>query len=216
MHILRRLPFVLFMLVVIGCAGVYSDSHIGTTNAEAQRAVGYSIRLLIEGELQRALTSLFLTAGGWRFYSSMVMLALAVGYVEATRGTITAALTFLAIHIATLLILATIVLFCQAFMPTLHSQLMLHAQDVGPSAGYYGCLGLAVAGLNPSMRGGVITVILIVLFVRVAHSFAHMPEQVQVLEADLAHLIAFPLGIASSCFYRPVNCNMVDQVAKPI
>ncbi len=62
MNILRRLPFVLFMLVVIGCAGVYSESHIGTTNVDAQRAVGYSIRLLIEGELQRAITSLFLTA----------------------------------------------------------------------------------------------------------------------------------------------------------
>ncbi len=45
------------------------------------------------------------------------MLALAVGYVEATRGTIPAALTFFVIHLATLLILATVVLFCHALMP---------------------------------------------------------------------------------------------------
>ncbi len=215
MNILRRLPFVLFMLVVIGCAGVYSESHIGTTNVDAQRAVGYSIRLLIEGELQRAITSLFLTAGGWRFYSSMVMLALAVGYVEATRGTIPAALTFFAIHLATLLILAIVVLFCHALIPTLHSQLILHTQDVGPSAGYYGCLGLAVAGLKPSIRGGVITFILIVLSVRAAHSLTYLPVNAQAFEADLAHLIAFPLGITSSCLYRPVKCNILDEVVKP-
>ncbi len=84
------------MLLAVGSAGVYGDSYSGLTNDNVYRLAGYSIRQLIEGEVQRAITSLFFTAGGWRFYSSMAMLALAVGFVELNYGTRRAIATFLA------------------------------------------------------------------------------------------------------------------------
>lgn len=194
----QLLPFTLLLLIVIGCGGVYFGSHVGATNSHVHQVAGYSIQLLIEGELQRAVTSLFITDGGWRFYSSLTMLALAVGFVEATRGTLRALLTFFSVHFATLLALACIILCFHALVPTLPGHLLLHTRDVGPSAGYYGCLGLAITSWKPAWRAPIISIIFIVLILRAAHSFAFLPEQVQVLEADLAHLIAFPLGIASS------------------
>ncbi len=201
----KLLPFTLVLLMVIGCGGVYFGSHVGATDSHVHQVAGYSIQLVIEGELQRAVTSLFITDGGWRFYSSMVMLAVCVGFVEATRGTLRALLTFFSVHFATLLALACIILCFHALVPTLPSHLLLHTRDVGPSAGYYGCLGLAITSAKPAWRAPIISIILIALSLRAAHSFAFLPEQVQTFEADLAHLIAFPLGIASSRLPHPAS-----------
>ncbi len=205
MPLLSLPPFTLLLLTVVSCAGVYSGSHVGATNNQVHQVAGYSIRLLIEGELQRAVTSLFITEGGWRFYSSILMLAVCVGFVEVTRGTSRALLTFFSVHFATLLVLACIVLSVLALGPTFPGDLLLHARDVGPSAGYYGCLGLAITSWKPFLRAPIISIVLILLILRAACSFAVLPEHVQVLEADLAHLIAFPLGIASSRLGRQAD-----------
>ncbi len=198
------------MLFAVGCAGIYGGSHLGLTDDEVYRVAGYSIRQAMEGELQRAVTSLFFTAGGWRFYSSMAMLAIALGFVELNYGTQRAVTTFLAIHVVTLLIMAVAVLSCHSLAPTLHSHLLFHAKDVGPSAGYYGCLGLAVARLTGTQRIAAVAAVGFVLLVRACHSAIHMPEEGRVLAADLAHLIAYPLGIASSRFGKRIH-SVVEQ-----
>ncbi len=205
MRIYRFLPFTLLMLILVGCAGIYFDSHVGATDGHVHQVAGYSIRLLIEGELQRAATSLFITDGGWSFYIALAMLFVAVGFVEATRGTLRAVSTFFSVHFATLLIVAAIILCCHILEPTIPTHLLIDTRDVGPSAGYYGCLGLGITSLKPVRRVVVVAIIFIVLILRTAHSFSLLPEQVQVLAADLAHLIAFPLGIASACLGRTVE-----------
>ena len=164
--ILRRCPFTLLMVAALVVAGIYGKTHVGSLDAGVGRQVGYSVRLLFDGHLHRLITSVFFTAGGWRFYSSLVMLAGSVGWIEFVYGTRRTWLTFFGIHLATLLFLAIGVALPLALLETHRGQLLLDARDVGPSAGYYGCLGLAVAVLSSRKREGVLTGIILVLALR--------------------------------------------------
>ncbi|QDS96512.1 hypothetical protein FF011L_53240 [Roseimaritima multifibrata] len=195
MNTLLRLPFTLTMLSVLIAAGIYGRSHVGLLDQTIQDRAGYSMRLIVEGQVHRAITSLLFTAGGWRFYSSIAMFGLGVGYVEWNYGTTRSLATFFGIHITTLALMTIGVLAVNAMASTHRGQLLWHVQDVGPSAGYYGCIGLALAGLASPIRWPIIALILLVLIARATWSFIHLPEDGQMLSADFAHLIAFPLGM---------------------
>jgi hypothetical protein len=75
------------------------------------------------------------------------------------------------------------------------------ARDVGPSAGYVGCLGLVCARLPRPWRyissaaiwGSLIVVLL--LPAQVGH------DAVAKITADLAHAIAFPLGWGAAALH---------------
>ena len=81
---LTRLPFTIAMMVLLVGLGIFTQTHIGEIDPEIRSGAGVSTHLLLDGQLHRILTSVFFTAGGWRFYSSLLMFAGAVGYVEWT------------------------------------------------------------------------------------------------------------------------------------
>ena len=194
---LRRYPFTLLMLTLLIGAGIYGRSHVGPLDVAVHRRVGHSPRLLFDGHWHRPFTSLFFTAGGRRFYISLAMLAVSVGSVELVHGTRRAATTFFGIHFATLLFIAVSIALPLSMLKTHFGELLFDARDVGPSAGYYGCLGLAVAGLSSRNRQASVVAILLILLLRLAWSTLHLPEEGRVMSADLAHLIAFPMGLLS-------------------
>ncbi len=194
----RRLPFTLLMLAGLIGAGIYGNSHVGLLDSAVNQHVGHSVKLLFEGQLHRIFTSLLFTAGGWRFYSSLLMFAAAVGWVELRFGSRLAMLTFFGVHLATLLLIAIGIALPLAALGTHHGRLLLQVRDVGPSAGYYGCLGVAVAGLAAKRRNWCVALNLVALLLRLYWSATQLPEEGRMLSADLAHLIAFPLGVLSS------------------
>ena len=196
MSMLLRLPFTVTMLTVLVSAGIYGRSHVGLLDENVYRGAGYSMRLMIEGQLHRAFTSLIFTAGGWRFYSSIAMFALAVGYVEWSFGPLRAMGTFFAVHLTTLAVMTIGIMVANAISESHRGNLLWQVQDVGPSAGYYGCLGLGLVATASPMRWPLVTAIVVVLCLRATWSFIHLPEDGRMLSADIAHLIALPLGIA--------------------
>ncbi len=194
---IRNLPFTIMMLVILVVAGIYSDSHAGLLDPQIERDAGHSMRLMIEGGFYRLLTSLLFTAGGWRFYASLAMLAFAVGYAEWNFGTLRSVVTFFGVHLMALILLFVIVLFANQIFTIESGRRLWEVRDVGPSAGYYGCLGMAIAGLRRPVRGPLIALILAVLLSRAGYSFAYLPEKGRMLSADLTHLIAISLGMYS-------------------
>lgn len=199
---LRRLPFTLVMLVALIGFGIYGQTHIGPLDADLHRGAGYSTRLLLEGELYRLLTSLFFTAGGWKFYASLLMFAGAVGWMEWSCGTRRAMLAFFCIHLLTLLIMSLGISLPLAAIESLHGKLLYSVRDVGPSAGYYGCLGFAVADMKSGKKRLIAISILLLLLARGTYSGLHLPQQGHGLAADVAHLIAFPLGILGAVVFQ--------------
>jgi len=67
-------------------------------------------------------------------------------------------------------------------------------RDVGPSAGYFGVLGFALSG-SPTrtsrLAAGLVLLWLVVNLFGWVHLGDPLPQKVS---ADLAHLVAFPLG----------------------
>ncbi|QDV85699.1 hypothetical protein [Planctomycetes bacterium TBK1r] len=202
MNLPKKIPFTLLMLSLLVVAGIYGQTHIGLLDADVRDDVGFSTRLLFSGHLHRIFTSLFFTAGGWRFYSSLLMFAVGVGWVEYSRGTKQTAASFFAIHVLTVLLLSLFVTWPLTAIETRHGLTMFDARDVGPSAGYYGCLGFALAGLKRKPRNVIVAMIFIVLIGRLTWSSIHLPEDGRMLLADLAHLIAFPLGLSAEMYSR--------------
>jgi hypothetical protein len=75
--------------------------------------------------------------------------------------------------------------------------------DVGPSAGYYGCLSRAIVASKVPIRRMWTIGLFAVLTVRTLVSFFQMPDSQIRLSADVVHLIAACVGvILHTLFYR--------------
>lgn len=188
--------FTLSMLMVLVVAGVYGRSHVGTLDSMVHQRMGLSADLLWKGEVHRVLTSLIFTPGGWHFYSSFVMFSLSVGWLECQRGTLTAGLVFFGVHVATLLLMVLGIAFENWLVQSHSGSLLWFTRDVGPSAGYYGCLGLALMMQPAALRRPIIIAMLIVLLLRLGYSTYCLHESTRSMSADIAHLIAFSLGLS--------------------
>jgi type III secretory pathway component EscS len=161
--------------------------------------LGFAARDFWEIRWGRLLTAALVTLGGGVFWQAMGMVMLAVGLAEYLTGSRRALATFWGVHVATLLAEGVIV------GPLLHwfifdgNSLLLLARDVGPSAGYFGALGLAVAALPwpRCWRGMVASAIFIGLLLTLFQAPASGDDRTLKLLADVAHVLAFPLGVAA-------------------
>ncbi len=73
--------------------------------------------------------------------------------------------------------------------------LLATAHDVGPSAGYYGCLGAACNSHSDHWRVLVIASVLVFLTARLIWSLARPAAHGRDLSSDVSHLMAFVLGL---------------------
>jgi hypothetical protein len=71
-------------------------------------------------------------------------------------------------------------------------------RDVGPSAGYFGCLGLACARLSFPWRWVSTGIVIVLLFGAFFFPASSSEVGFVKISADFAHLLAFPLGFASA------------------
>lgn len=130
------------------------------------------------------------------------MTAFAVGTAEWMTGWKRSAATFWGIHIFSLIVLSFIISVGLHQLRRIGLQASELARDVGPSAGYFGCLGLVSARLKHPWHWFTGLMILLLLVINM-----FLPpgsgENISVkFSADLAHLLAFPFGWLSS-FIRP-------------
>jgi len=114
-----------------------------------------------------------------------------------------AALTFWGFHLATLLMESLFIVLPLHQTGAALGAALLVAHDVGPSAGYFGCLGLACARF-PNRHGAGLAGLLILAGSGLAlFQLSGVGQDATVkLSADLAHLIAFPLGWLASGLKR--------------
>ncbi len=179
-------------------AGIYGRTHVGPLARELESRIGHSPHLFWTGQWHRSLTSILFTGGRLKFYVSLSMLVFSVGWLEITKGPVVAAMTFVGVHLATLMIMSIGIALSTALRETHRGNLLWYVTDVGPSAGYYGCLGAALVNLGPNFQLPVFAAICLVLAARCGWSSYHLPENGQVMSADIAHAIAFPLGFMIS------------------
>ncbi|BBO32292.1 rhomboid family intramembrane serine protease [Lacipirellula parvula] len=204
---MRRYPFTLVTAVALLTVAWYSNTHRLALSDDLLHRFGYAPRHLPDFfQWPRFLTSIFFTKGASAFWASLLMLTAIVGTTERYIGSLRTAAVFFGVHVATLfseylLVIAPLRSIGHPIGDSLHA-----AHDIGPSAGYYGCLGVLLA--RPMRyRTLAISIVLLVTALRIAWSLHSSSDLAESLPADLAHLIAFMLGAIVSAFvdknYRP-------------
>ncbi|HTN75459.1 MAG TPA: hypothetical protein VL096_09435 [Pirellulaceae bacterium] len=189
-----RLPFTLSMLACMVGLAIWSNTHQAALDPAWLNVVGFAPWHLSSGEWLRLLVSALFTSGGFTLYISLLMFAGCVGTLEWQRGTGKTCLTFWCVHLATLLLGALLVAYPLHALRIPPGTFLVQARDVGPSAGYYGCLGALLMSLPTRWRYRLLGGLLVVLACRLGWSLREVDDQRSVLTADLAHLIALPLG----------------------
>ena len=199
-NVLRRIPFTLLMLGGLALVALLTETHNGSLSAAWLARLGFAPQDLWLFRIERLLTSAVVTYGGRVFWEAVGMITLAVGLAEWLTTTRRTALTFWGVHLAVLLFQSLLIALPLHLWGGADGEAMSLARDVGPSAGYFGCLGLVSSWLPGRWRwisgalilGGLVAALF--LPPRAGES-----ELVK-LGADLAHLIAYPLGWMT---YRP-------------
>jgi len=194
---LPRFPFTLMMLTLLGLTAIWTHTHTTTISAEWLNRLGFAPFDLLALNLGRLFTSAMVTAGGRVFWEALGMVTFAVGLSEWLTGSRRAALTFWGVHFSTLLIESLAIALPMHWFGMSLGSLVALSRDVGPSAGYFGALGLVSAHLKYPwnlVSGGLIFIALEFALLHVSGNNNLGAE----VSADIAHIIAFPLGWYSS------------------
>jgi len=191
---LQRYRFTIATTALLLGFAIASDSCWHALDDTWRDWLGFAPTNLLDLKWQRFLTSLSLTAGGWRFLASIVMLTSCVGMTERFFGTFATMKLFLTCHLTVLAALSVAVLLIATFNSSPSILALTNGHDVGPSAGYYGCLGAVLMGLPSLSRRPVFLCVLLILLIRLVISLGHLPEGATIVSADVAHLLALPLG----------------------
>jgi len=189
----KRFPFTLIMLGLLTLVAFLTDTHTGQLSAEWLNRVGFAPTDLLALDLERLFTSAVVTNGGSVFLQALAMTALAVGLAEWRTCSRCAALTFWGIHLLSMLLASLTISLPLHWAGVKVGSLVALSRDVGPSAGYFGSLGLGTATLKKPwhwIAGGAIFAGLVYSMMIISGKNSLGMD----LSADLAHLIAFPLG----------------------
>lgn len=173
---------------------LWSDSYSDSLNPLWRRSLGFAPVSLVDLNWHQTLTSLVVTAGERHFLQSMAMLTIAVGFCEYVHGTSAAIKVFFTSHLFVIVGLSLLVVLPAHYAGSDWGTALATQQDVGPSAGYYGCLGAGFASMKSGRRRLAMSVTLMILLVRLVNSVSQLPDLASIASADLSHLVALPLG----------------------
>jgi hypothetical protein len=136
------------------------------------------------------------------FWFTLGMVAFTSGVAEWKTGTLRSGLTFWGVHFITLVLEGLIFSIPMRQLSFTQERALFFSRNVGPSAGYMGCLGLITTFLPRLWRwvafGVIMAYLSIALFLPSRTGVSPAIE----LSDDLAHLIAYPLGWFSATIFE--------------
>lgn len=188
---------VLMSLIFLACA-VATGTVNGLLEKEILKVAGWAAHHWPRGELYRLFSSAFLTFGGLGFWGSWISLSVILGLTEFRLGHWPVLILFWGGHLVTLLLLDFVLLGSLHLGGVGLGTTLWHTHDVGPSAGYYTCLGVLVllCPARPLVPFAVSAVVSFIVGSLLWHLFREPVNYTKVI-ADLAHATAFLLGIVA-------------------
>jgi hypothetical protein len=184
--------FTLFITGLMLTAAIVSGSLYKPLTPAWQDQLGFAPRDLFTPRWDRMFTSALVTSGGkgfWPAFGAMIALVLTS---EKLSGSRRAALAFWIPHLGASIGGSLLTWLAVQFSKSTLLNEIYTLRDVGPSAGYFGCMGLIVAQLPRPWKYLAGFGIMAGLIGGMIYS-AHYGPTIDV-SAGLAHLVAFPLG----------------------
>ncbi|MDD5216591.1 MAG: hypothetical protein PHN49_12325 [Candidatus Omnitrophica bacterium] len=193
----RFFPFTVVLLFALTVIAFLTETHIGRLSAGWLEHLGFAPQDLWRGHWERLLTSALVTESARAFWQAFLMIVLAVGTLEYAIGARLTAFMFWGFHLLTLLFVSLMVALPLHLFGFSTGTVLIVARDVGPSAGYFGCLGLAIWQwskiskiakliLTVSIGSGLLAVS--------SRTILFQNDQSILLIAGLSHVVAFFLG----------------------
>jgi len=200
-QVIRRVPFTLVMIILlIGVAWLTNSYFQGLAHVWMAR-LGFAPRDLWFFRWEHLVLSALVTSGGLTFWFALGMVAFTCGVAEWVAGTLRAAFTFWGVHLITLVLEALIFSLPLQQLGFMQAHALFFSRNVGPSAGFMGCLGLITTFLPKPWRwvafGGMMTYLIVSMILPSEPGVTLALE----ISDDLAHLIAYPLGFISAYLF---------------
>jgi hypothetical protein len=196
-RILCRIPFTLAMLIAILLAALATNPSFGTISEVWIQRLGYAPRDLFHLRLDRLVISVLLITNARSYAQAFLTIGLVGGACEWLVGTrLLAAVFWGTTLIATIAESVLIAAPLDALGSSFGEKLYV-TRDIGASASYFGCTGLACALLPKPWRwiaAGLVLAFLLSTFVLPTPVSANTPVRWM---DGIAHLVAFPLGYGS-------------------
>jgi len=194
----HRLSFTIATVAMIALAGWLTNTAAGATlGAHAIRRLGFAPADTPSVNVLRAVVSAFVTNGPVAFWLALAATALLVGLTEWRHGSLRATFIFWGAHLATL-VLSWVVFAPMRLAGQPIGSLLYITRDVGPSAGYVGCLGYLVGSLRGTWRWPAFATIVAVLLGMLAFNAVGISSEPAELSAAVSHLIAMLVGFGAS------------------
>jgi hypothetical protein len=191
---MRRFPFSGVMSFALLAVAIWSSTTHRALGQPATEQLGFAGAHLAAGEWHRLVTSVFLTHGGGVFWRSWIASSAFTALAERRWGSWRTAGLFWGGHLWAVLFVTLGVAAPLYQAGSREGMLLFTASDVGPSAGYWTCIGAIVAVLPVNRRWpiGVLIALALAAMLTVGwRTLATAPDQVV---ADAAHLVAFLSG----------------------
>ena len=193
-QIIRRIPFTVCMVILLLLVAWWTQSYFQQLAREWVNQLGFAPRDFWFLRWERVILSAFVTSGGSIFWFALGIVAFTSGLIEWKTSSWKAALIFWGIHLATLVLESLLFLLPLHQLGFPQARALFFSRDVGPSAGYMGSLGFVVRYLPKPWRWVAFAGIFVFLIISIFLPARTGEAQAVKLAADLAHLIAFPLG----------------------
>ncbi|MCX6048938.1 MAG: hypothetical protein NT075_27880 [Chloroflexi bacterium] len=192
--LIGKFAFTWVMLSAFLMAALGTQTHIQTLTPRWLERLGFAPHDLWFWRWERLFTSVLITTGGQLFAPVLGIFTFSIGVVEWLAGTKRAMATFWGVHLLTMLIESLLIILPLHRLGYPRGTALTLVRDVGPSAGYFGCLGFATQRLPARLGQFIHSFILGILLINWLTPALQAEEHDTKFFADLAHLIAFPLG----------------------
>jgi len=193
-QIIRRIPFTLVMVGLLLLVAWGTHSFFQELARTWVGRLGFAPRDFWFFRWERLILSALVTSGGSIFWFGLAMVGFTSGLTEWMSGSWRAVLTFWGVHLVTLVLESLMFLLPLHQLGFIQVRALFFSRDVGPSAGYMGSLGYVTSFLPKAWRWVVFGSIVVFLIVSLFLPPRPGETQAVKLSADMAHLLAFPLG----------------------
>jgi hypothetical protein len=193
-QMIRRIPFTLVMVGLLLLVAWGTNSFFQELARTWVSRLGFAPRDFWFFRWERLILSALVTSGGSIFWLALVMVGFTSGVTEWMSGSWRATVAFWGVHLVTLVLESLMFLLPLRQLGFIQARALFFSRDVGPSAGYMGSLGFITTFLPKPWRWAAFAAIM--LFLIVSLFLPPRPGETQAvkLSANMAHLLAFPLG----------------------